>query len=106
MPHAPSTARHCIGEHLGYLLTGTRTLLVAGSILSTAVLPGWLGLIGIPIGVAFLIGTSELRRDRDRLSEPYKRRPASRRCLLHAAWTARPLATSVRPPLIQGRMWS
>jgi hypothetical protein len=48
-----------IGEHLGYLLTGVWTLLVAGSVLSTAVLPGWLGLIGLPIGLALLIGTLE-----------------------------------------------
>ena len=48
-----------IGEHLGYLLTGAWTLLVAGSILSTPVLPGWLGLIGIPIAVAMLIGMLE-----------------------------------------------
>ncbi len=48
-----------IGEHLGYLLTGLWTLLVAWSILSTAVLPGWLGLVGIPVGVALLIGTLE-----------------------------------------------
>ena len=48
-----------IGEHLGYLLTGVWTLLVAASILSTTVLPGWLGLVGIPIGLALLIGTLE-----------------------------------------------
>ncbi len=48
-----------IGEHLGYLLTGLWTLLVAGSILSTTVLPAWLGIVGIPIGVALLIGTLE-----------------------------------------------
>ena len=48
-----------IGEHLGYLLTGLWTLLVAGSVLSTAVLPGWLGLIGIPIGVGLIVGTLE-----------------------------------------------
>jgi len=48
-----------IGEHLGYLLTGVWTLLVAGSVMSTAVLPGWLGLIGIPIGIALLVGTLE-----------------------------------------------
>jgi hypothetical protein len=48
-----------IGEHLGYLLTGVWTLLVAASVVSTAVLPGWLGLIGIPIGIALLIGTLE-----------------------------------------------
>jgi len=48
-----------IGEHLGYLLTGAWSLLVAGSIMSTAVLPGWLGLIGVPIGIALLVGTLE-----------------------------------------------
>jgi hypothetical protein len=56
-----------IGEHLGYLLTGFWTLLVAASILSTAVLPGWLGLIGLPIGIALLIGTLEFvgRNEKD-----------------------------------------
>jgi len=48
-----------IGEHLGYLLTGLWTLLVAASILATAVLPGWLGIVGLPIGVALLIGALE-----------------------------------------------
>jgi hypothetical protein len=48
-----------IGEHLGYLLTGLWTLLVAASIMSTAVLPAWLGVAGLPIGVALLIGTLE-----------------------------------------------
>ena len=48
-----------IGEHLGYLLTGAWTLVVAASVISTAVLPAWLGFIGIPIGVALLIGTLE-----------------------------------------------
>lgn len=48
-----------IGEHLGDLLTGLWTLLVAASILSTAVLPGWLGVIGLPIGVALLVGSLE-----------------------------------------------
>ncbi len=48
-----------VGEHLGYLLTGAWTLLVAASVLSTTVLPGWLGIIGFPIGIALLIGTLE-----------------------------------------------
>jgi hypothetical protein len=48
-----------IGEHLGYLLTGLWTLLVAASILSKAVLPSWLGVIGLAIGVALLVGTLE-----------------------------------------------
>jgi|SRR3954469_2294967 len=48
-----------IGEHLGYLFTGFWTLLVAGSILTTPVLPAWLGMVGLPIGVALLVGTLE-----------------------------------------------
>jgi len=48
-----------IGEHLGYLFTGLWTLLVAASILATAVIPGWLGVIGLPIGAALLAGTLE-----------------------------------------------
>jgi hypothetical protein len=48
-----------IGEHLGYLFTGLWTLLVVGSIFSTTILPTWLGLVGLPIGAALLIGTLE-----------------------------------------------
>ena len=48
-----------VGEHLGYLFTGLWTLLVAASILSTGVLPGWLGVVGVLIGIALLIGTLE-----------------------------------------------
>ena len=48
-----------IGEHLGYLLTGLWTLAVAASILATTVLPAWLGWLGVPIGIALLVGTLE-----------------------------------------------
>jgi hypothetical protein len=48
-----------IGEHLGYVLTRLWTLVVAASILATAVLPGWLAVIGLPIGVALVIGSLE-----------------------------------------------
>ena len=48
-----------IGEHLGYLFTGAWTMLVSGSIVSTTILPAWLGVIGILIGIALLIGTLE-----------------------------------------------
>jgi hypothetical protein len=48
-----------IGEHLGYLLTGAWTLLAAWSIMATTVLPGWLGLLGLPIGLALLAGSLE-----------------------------------------------
>jgi len=48
-----------IGEHIGYLFTGLWTVLVAASILSTAVLPVWLGILGLPIAIGLLIGTLE-----------------------------------------------
>jgi hypothetical protein len=59
-----------IGEHLGYLLTGSWTLLVSASILSTAVLPAWLGLVGLPIGLAMLVGTLEFVGPNERRGWP------------------------------------
>lgn len=48
-----------IGEHLGYLLTGAWTLITAASVASSGVVPAWLGLVGIPIGLALLLGSLE-----------------------------------------------
>jgi hypothetical protein len=48
-----------IGEHLGYLLTGVWTILVAASIVTTAVIAPWLGWLGVPIGAALLVGSLE-----------------------------------------------
>jgi hypothetical protein len=48
-----------IGEHLGYLLTGLWTILVAASIVSTTTVAPWLGWVGVPIGVALLVGSLE-----------------------------------------------
>jgi Domain of unknown function (DUF4386) len=48
-----------IGEHLGYLFTGLWTLAVAGSIVTATTLPAWIGWIGVPIGIAMLVGTLE-----------------------------------------------
>ena len=48
-----------IGEHLGYLLTGAWTLIVAAAVATTGVLPAWLGLIGMPIGLGILVGALE-----------------------------------------------
>ena len=48
-----------IGEHLGYLLTGLWTILAAVSIVSTTAIAPWLGWIGLPIGVALLLGSLE-----------------------------------------------
>ena len=59
-----------IGEHLGYLLTALWTLLVGAAVLSSAVLPGWLGLIGLPIGVALLTGALEFMRPNEKSGWP------------------------------------
>jgi hypothetical protein len=48
-----------VGEHLGYLATGCWTILIAVSILQGALVPGWMALIGIAIGLALLVGTLE-----------------------------------------------
>ena len=48
-----------IGEHLGYLATGLWTVLVAGSILVGTVLPAWLAIAGVLIGLGLLVGTLE-----------------------------------------------
>ena len=48
-----------IGEHLGYLLTGLWTILIAVSIVSTTAVAPWLGWVGLPIGVALLLGSLE-----------------------------------------------
>jgi hypothetical protein len=56
-----------IGEHLGYLLTGAWTLLASWSMLTTSVVPTWLGVIGVPIGIALLASATEFmgRNERD-----------------------------------------
>lgn len=48
-----------VGEHLGYLLTGSWTILTGVLILGGALFPACLGWIAIPIGVAQLIGALE-----------------------------------------------
>lgn len=48
-----------IGEHLGYLLTGLWTLLVAVSVVSSSAVAPWLGWLGLPIGAALLLGSLE-----------------------------------------------
>ena len=48
-----------IGEHLGYLLTGVWTVVIAVSILSTSAIAPWIGWLGLPIGGALLLGSLE-----------------------------------------------
>jgi Domain of unknown function (DUF4386) len=75
-----------IGEHLGYLFTGLWTLLVAGSILSTAVLPGWLGIIGLPIGIALLIGALEFVGPNERDGWPLAGTIVPIACIAWSLW--------------------
>jgi hypothetical protein len=48
-----------VGEHLGYLLTGSWTFLTGVLVIGSSVLPIWLGWLALPIGVALLIGALE-----------------------------------------------
>ena len=59
-----------IGEHLGYLLTGFWTILVAASIVSTNAMAPWLGWLGVPIGLALLFGSLEFVGPHERAGWP------------------------------------
>lgn len=48
-----------VGEHLGYLLTGTWSVLVGVGILQSDVLPAWIGLIGIVVGAVLAVCSLE-----------------------------------------------
>jgi hypothetical protein len=48
-----------VGEHLGYLATGCWTILIAASILEGSIVPAWMALVGVVIGLALLVGTLE-----------------------------------------------
>src|SRR6266480_14439 len=49
-----------VGECLGYLFTGTWTLLVAIAMLQSSSFDGWLGWPGIAIGASLVVGSLEL----------------------------------------------
>ncbi len=48
-----------VGEHIGYLATGCWTILLAASIIQGSIVPGWMALVGVVIGLALLVGTLE-----------------------------------------------
>jgi hypothetical protein len=48
-----------VGEHLGYLLTGTWTLLIGVGFAVAGPVPAALALAGLPIGLALLVGALE-----------------------------------------------
>jgi hypothetical protein len=48
-----------VGEHLGYLLTGTWTVLIGIAVTQTTIAPGWLGIPGIVIGATLALCSLE-----------------------------------------------
>ena len=48
-----------VGEHLGYLLTGTWTILVGVAFTQTTVAPGWVGIPGMIIGAVLALCSLE-----------------------------------------------
>jgi Domain of unknown function (DUF4386) len=48
-----------VGEHLGYLFTGIWSALTGAAIVGTALVPAWMGWVGIVIGVGLIMGSAE-----------------------------------------------
>lgn len=48
-----------VGEHLGYLLTGAWSILVGIAITTSAVVPAWVGIIGIVVGATLAMCSFE-----------------------------------------------
>jgi Domain of unknown function (DUF4386) len=48
-----------VGEHVGYLFTGLWTGLIGVAIALDGVVPGWLGWVGVVIGLGLVVGSTE-----------------------------------------------
>ena len=48
-----------VGEHLGFLFTGLWSILVGAAITQSAVLPTWIGIAGIVVGVVLMLCSLE-----------------------------------------------
>jgi hypothetical protein len=48
-----------VGEHLGYALTGAWSMFAGVALIQSDAVPGWLGVIGVLIGPAFLLSSFE-----------------------------------------------
>ena len=48
-----------VGEHLGYALTGTWSMLAGVALIDSSVVPDWLGIVGVVIGPLFLLCSLE-----------------------------------------------
>ncbi len=81
-----------VGDHLGYLLTGVWTVLTGAAALAAGGLSGWLGAVGLAVGVALVLCSAErvgpYGRDGWRLARAL--RPVA-----GAAWSAWLLAVGV-----------
>ena len=55
-----------VGEHLGYLFTGIWSVLSGVAIVGRALIPAWMGWVGIVVGLGLIIGSAEfLGRDEE-----------------------------------------
>jgi len=74
-----------VGEHLGYLLTGTWTVLLGLAFTRTSAAPGWLGIPGIVIGVLLALCSLEFVGPAERTGW----KPAARLTpIAYVAWSA------------------
>jgi hypothetical protein len=48
-----------VGEHLGYLLTGAWSALAGAAIIQSTAVPGWLGIVGIIVGMVLALCSLE-----------------------------------------------
>jgi hypothetical protein len=48
-----------VGEHLGYLFTGLWSVLTGVAIVGTALIPAWIGWVGIVVGAGLIVGSAE-----------------------------------------------
>jgi Domain of unknown function (DUF4386) len=48
-----------VGEHLGYLLTGSWSVLTGAALTQTAAVPSWLGIVGIVVGAVLMLCSLE-----------------------------------------------
>jgi Domain of unknown function (DUF4386) len=48
-----------VGEHLGYLLTGSWSVLTGAALTQTAAVPSWLGIVGIVVGAILMLCSLE-----------------------------------------------
>ena len=55
-----------VGEHLGYLFTGIWSVLSGVAVAGRALIPAWMGWVGIVVGLGLIIGSAEfLGRDEE-----------------------------------------